>query len=131
MRTVGYALLTGIATNPRWPTPIFGRGLEQLLGSLQARGCETGDELIIYSKSNERFLIAFWAAILGGLIPVPVAVGISDEHRHKLFRIARKLKNPTLFAEAEALDRLLSFAADNGIRRAQDLLRRSVNGTRR
>ena len=99
---------------------------ERLLSLLQACGCQPGDELIIYSKSNERFLIAFWAALLGGLIPVPVAVGISDEHRHKLFRIARKLTNPTLFAEAEAIDRLLSFAADNGIRRAQDLLRRSV-----
>jgi hypothetical protein len=30
-------------------------------------------------------------AWLGGIVPVPVAVGISDEHRHKLLRIARKL----------------------------------------
>lgn len=104
---------------------LWGRALG-LLGVLQARGCEPGSELIIFSKSNERFLIAFWAALLGGIIPVPVAVGISDEHRHKLFRIARKLENPTLFAEPEALERLLSFAADKGIRRAQDLLRRSV-----
>ena len=52
---------------------------QRLLGVLQARGCEPGDELIIHSKSNERFLIAFWAALLGGLIPVPVAVG--DQRR--------------------------------------------------
>ena len=49
-----------------------------LLGSLQARGMQPGDELVIFSKSNESFVIAFWAAVLGGIVPVPVAVGISD-----------------------------------------------------
>ena len=46
-----------------------------LLGSLQARGMKPGDELIIFSKSNESFVVAFWAAVLGGIVPVPVAVG--------------------------------------------------------
>jgi len=50
-----------------------------LLGSLQARGMQPGDELIIFSQSNESFVIAFWAAVLGGIVPVPVAVGTSDE----------------------------------------------------
>ena len=40
-----------------------------LLGSLQARGMQPGDELIIFSKSNESFVIAFWAAVLGGMVP--------------------------------------------------------------
>ncbi len=95
----------------------------RLLGYLQDRGMAPGDELIIFTRSNERFLIAYWAALLGGIIPVPIAVGISDEHRHKLFRVARKLKNPKLFTELDALDRLTAFAADKSIRRAQNLLR--------
>ena len=85
-----------------------------LLGSLQARGMAPGNELVIFSKSNESFVIAYWAAILGGIIPVPVAVGISDEHRHKLFRILRQLDNGTLFTEPDLLKRLRSFADDNG-----------------
>ncbi len=52
-----------------------------LLGSLQSRGMQSGDQLVIFSKSNESFVVAFWAAMLGGIVPVPVAVGISDEHR--------------------------------------------------
>ena len=84
-----------------------------LLGSLQARGMEKGDELVIFSKSNESFVVAFWAAILGGIVPVPVAVGISDEHRHKLFRILRQLERATLFTEADLLERLLEFAGKN------------------
>jgi len=81
-----------------------------LLGSLQSRGMQQGDELVIFSKSNEKFVVAYWAAILGGIIPVPVAVGISDEHRYKLFRILSQLKRATLFTESELLGRLLEFA---------------------
>lgn len=81
-----------------------------LLGSLQARGMRPGDELIIFSKSNESFVVAFWAAVLGGIVPVPVAVGISDEHRLKLFRIVSQLKKGTLFTELGLLERLLEFS---------------------
>ena len=72
-----------------------------LLGALQSRGMGPGDELVIFSKSNESFVVAYWAAILGGIVPVPVAVGISDEHRFKLFRIIRQLHNGTLFTEQD------------------------------
>ena len=81
-----------------------------LLGSLQSRGMKPGDELIIFSRSNQSFVVAFWAAVLGGLIPVPVAVGISDEHRFKLFRILTQLHNATLFTEQDLLERLVEFA---------------------
>jgi iturin family lipopeptide synthetase A len=70
------------------------------LGALQARGMEAGHELVIFTRSNEKFVVAFWAAILGGMVPVPVAVGISDEHRYKLFRILRQLERGTLFTES-------------------------------
>ena len=84
-----------------------------MLGALQTRGMREGDELVIFSKSNESFVVAFWAAILGGIVPVPVAVGISDEHKHKLFRILRQLGKATLFTEQDQLERLLAFARDN------------------
>ncbi len=86
-----------------------------LLGALQSRGMQKGDELVIFSKSNESFVVAYWAAILGGIVPVPVAVGISDEHKHKLFRILRQLKHATLFTEQDQLERLLAFARDAGL----------------
>ena len=84
-----------------------------MLGSLQARGMEKGEELVIFCKSNESFIVAYWAAILGGIVPVPVAVGISDEHRHKLFRILRQLERATLFTETDLLERLLEFSKNN------------------
>ena len=86
-----------------------------LLGSLQARGMRKGDELVVFSTSNESFVVAFWAAILGGIVPVPVAVGISDEHRYKLFRILGQLERGTLFTDAPLLERLLEFAASESL----------------
>lgn len=87
-----------------------------LLGSLQSRGMQPGDELVIFSQSNENFVIAFWAAILGGIVPVPVAVGISDEHRSKLFRILRQLKRGSLFTDSSLLERLVDFARERHLK---------------
>jgi len=93
-----------------------------LLGSLQARGMQAGDELVIFTRSNEQFVVAFWAGILGGIVPVPVAVGISDEHRFKLFRILGQLNNGTLFTERELLGRLQTFAEEHGVNNVRDIL---------
>lgn len=84
-----------------------------LLGALQARGMQAGDELVVFTRSNQRFVTAFWAAVLGGIVPVPVAVGISDEHRFKLFRILSQLERPTLYTDGELAARLGDFAADH------------------
>ena len=86
-----------------------------LLGSMQSRGMRQGDEIVVFTKSNESFLVAFWAAILGGIVPVPVAVGISDEHRFKLFRILNQLRNGTLYTEQGLLDRLFEFAVSENL----------------
>jgi hypothetical protein len=59
----------------------------------------------LFLADNEQFINAFWAAILGGIIPVPVAPGISDEHRRKLLRIARKLGKPFIYTDRRSLER--------------------------
>ncbi len=87
----------------------------ELLGALQKRGMAQGDELVIFSKSNEEFIIAFWAAILGGIVPVPVAVGISDEHRLKVFRILRQMRRSLLFTDSDLLQRLKAFAESQNL----------------
>jgi acyl-CoA synthetase (AMP-forming)/AMP-acid ligase II len=93
-----------------------------LLGSMQSRGMQAGDEIVVFTKSNESFLVAFWAAILGGIVPVPVAVGISDEHRFKLFRILKQLRNGTLYTDQGLLDRLLEFAVSEELPDARKTL---------
>jgi len=77
-----------------------------ILHHLQRIGARRGDKLILFLGNNEQFIDVFWAAILGGLVPVPVALGISDEHRHKLLRIARRLGSPFLYTERRSLERI-------------------------
>ncbi len=82
-----------------------------LLHHLQALGARPGDKLILLLNNNQQFLEAFWAAVLGGIVPVPVAIGISDEHRHKLLRIARKLGTPFIHTDRKTFERVGQFAA--------------------
>src|SRR5271170_5496677 len=85
-----------------------------ILQRLQAMGAQRGDKLIIFLSNNEQFLDGFWAAVCGGIVPVPLAVGISDEHRHKLLRVARKLGDPFLYTDTKSLERLESLATQVG-----------------
>jgi len=85
-----------------------------LLHRLQALGARPGDRLILLLNNNEQFIEAFWGAVLGGIVPVPVAVGISDEHRHKLLRIAIKLGSPFIFTDRKTLERVGQFATGAG-----------------
>jgi acyl-CoA synthetase (AMP-forming)/AMP-acid ligase II/acyl carrier protein len=85
-----------------------------ILHHLQRIGARRGDRLILFLASNEQFIDVFWAAILGGIVPVPVAIGISDEHRMKLLRIARRLGSAFLYTERRSLERIGAFAAQAG-----------------
>jgi acyl-CoA synthetase (AMP-forming)/AMP-acid ligase II/acyl carrier protein len=98
-------------------TVSFAELYERALGilyHLQRLGARRGDKLILLLGNNEQFIDVFWAAILGGIVPVPVALGISDEHRHKLLRIARRLGKPYLYTERRSLERIGTFAAQVG-----------------
>ena len=88
-----------------------------ILYHLQKLGTKPGDKLILYLANNEQFVDAFWAGMLGGIVPVPVALGISDEHKHKLLRIAKKLGRPFIYTDKKTLERIGAFAGGAG---AQD-----------
>ena len=85
-----------------------------ILFHLQRFGAQPGDTLVLHVASNEQFIDAYWACLYGGIVPVPVAVGISDEHKHKLLRIAKQLGRPLLYTDMKLRDRLATFAATTG-----------------
>jgi acyl-CoA synthetase (AMP-forming)/AMP-acid ligase II/aryl carrier-like protein len=92
---------------------VFARALG-ILHHLQAMGARRGDKLIIVLNSNEQFLDAFWAAVCGGIIPVPLSVGLNDEHRHKVLRVARTLGAPLLYTDSKTLQRLEALSGQVG-----------------
>jgi len=47
---------------------------ERILGGLRREGLRPGDRVIFQLDRNEDFVAAFWASILGGYVPVPLAV---------------------------------------------------------
>ncbi len=85
-----------------------------ILHHLQRIGARRGDKLILFLGNNEQFIDAFWGAVLGGIVPVPIALGISDEHRHKFLRIARKLGKPFIYTDRKSIERIGAFAAQAG-----------------
>lgn len=91
---------------------LYERALNKLY-ALQQRNLKPGDECIIFLRSNEEFIDIYWACILGGIIPVPIAVGISDEHRSKLFKIFEKLERPYLYTTADNVDRIQQYTEEN------------------
>jgi acyl-CoA synthetase (AMP-forming)/AMP-acid ligase II/acyl carrier protein len=85
-----------------------------ILRRLQQLGAARGDKVILFLNNNEAFIDGFWAALAGGIIPVPLAVGISDEHRWKLLRVAKKLGAPFLYTDRRTLERVRDFAVSVG-----------------
>jgi acyl-CoA synthetase (AMP-forming)/AMP-acid ligase II len=95
-----------------------------ILHHLQQLGARPGDRMLLFLANNEAFIDAFWAGLLGGIIPVPVAPGISDEHRHKLLRIAAQLGAPFLYSERRLLERIRNFADEHGQQSGYEALAR-------
>jgi surfactin family lipopeptide synthetase A len=79
------------------------------LSVLQSHGLQPGDELVFQLEDNRTFVIAFWACILGGIVPVPLNVGQHEEHRLKVFRVWPQLRNPRLVTTRQELLRLQEF----------------------
>lgn len=94
-----------------------------ILWRLQRFGLSRGDHLIIFLNNNEAFIDGYWAALAGGIVPVPLAVGISDEHRFKLLRVAKQLGQPWLYTDRKAIGRLAEFAGEQGEQAAFERLR--------
>lgn len=85
-----------------------------VLRHLQDAGLRRGDRLILFTNGNEQFLDGFWACLLGGIVPVPVAVGISDDHRDKLLRIFAALGGAAVYTEQGLVSRLRDYGTATG-----------------
>ena len=81
-----------------------------LLYVLQQKGMQQGDYLILNLSDNEKMVDIFWACQFGGIIPVPLAIGISDQHRQKIFNVYQRLKSAYLYTDRKTLLKLQSSA---------------------
>ena len=93
------------------------------LGALQRRGLSRGDTVILYLSDNEHFVEMFWACVLGGIVPVPLAAGSTDEHLRKLSRVFEQIDRASVCIDAPALERFEVFAATHELNLERQLLR--------
>ncbi len=94
-----------------------------ILHHLQERGLKRQDHLIVLLNDNEQFIDIFWACLYGGIVPVPIALGVSDEQRFKLFRVFKKLPQAFLYTERANWHRLRGFAQSRGVADVYDRMR--------
>jgi len=96
----------------------YGELHERALGLLhhfQVAGADAGAPLILLLDDNEQVVDAFWAALYGGIVPVPVAAGAADEHRRKFLTVFETLGRPRVCTTQRVLDRMVRTDAADGL----------------
>lgn len=103
---------------------------EHVLGGLRAAGLRPGDAALFVFADNRAYLTAFWACVLGGFVPTPVAVATTytaaNETNRKLLGAWRLLGHPVLLTDSETAGALAGVRElwgepDVRILRVQDL----------
>ncbi|WP_027084592.1 non-ribosomal peptide synthetase [Cohnella panacarvi] len=73
-----------------------------LAARLRDLGIRARDEVIVRLDDPQSFATVFWACLLGGFIPVPLAAGGSEENQAKLRHVWGLLNRPWLVADSDA-----------------------------
>jgi acyl-CoA synthetase (AMP-forming)/AMP-acid ligase II/NADP-dependent 3-hydroxy acid dehydrogenase YdfG/acyl carrier protein len=88
---------------------------QHLLGGLRAAGLRPGDAPLFQFRDNRAFLTAFWACVLGGFVPTPVAVATSyttaNEVNRRLHNAWQLLDRPILLTDTETAPALAGVRA--------------------
>ena len=82
------------------------------LGELRASGLHRGDRALIVTDDLERFIVHFWACLLGGIVAVPIATPGNREIALKLAGIVATLGDPWLLTDETVLSRLPTLAQE-------------------
>jgi acyl-CoA synthetase (AMP-forming)/AMP-acid ligase II/NAD(P)-dependent dehydrogenase (short-subunit alcohol dehydrogenase family)/acyl carrier protein len=108
----------------------------RVLGGLQAAGLDAGDRALLQCPDHRDFLVAFWACVLGGIVPVPLAPLSPAQDGPAADRLAGALElfgAPLVLTDAASavtLDETASRCAWTGLRvGVLDELRAAAPGT--
>ncbi|HKS30079.1 MAG TPA: SDR family NAD(P)-dependent oxidoreductase [Pyrinomonadaceae bacterium] len=67
------------------------REAERLGGWLKAKGARAGEPVILQLEDNREFLSTFWACVLEGIVPVPLATASSYEQEGQSIRMLKNV----------------------------------------
>jgi acyl-CoA synthetase (AMP-forming)/AMP-acid ligase II/thioesterase domain-containing protein/NADP-dependent 3-hydroxy acid dehydrogenase YdfG len=93
----------------------------RILGGLKTAGLHPGDRVILQLEKNQDFVQAFWACVLGGIVPVLISVPTTYAHANavttKLTNAWQILDQPLILANQDMNPSITSFAHDFGLDR--------------
>lgn len=96
------------------PYPALLDAALRMLGGLRADGAQAGDPVLLLLNDQQSFLTGFWACVLGGLVPVPVAVPPSWEPDHaavqRIINVWQLLEQPRVLAGSAEASGLATLA---------------------
>ena len=87
----------------------------RILAALQARQLADSRFMILFTDDSERFLKFFWAALYGGITPVPLAAGATTGALNKLAKIWQLLGQVPIVTTPALKERIVSYAHAQGI----------------
>jgi len=88
------------------------QGALRYLSLLQQQGVQRGDEVVIQIDALPPFLQLYWACLLGGIVPIPLAFADVPDHAQKISSVWPVLASPWLVTDnQETFARLLKHAA--------------------
>ncbi|WP_172844397.1 non-ribosomal peptide synthetase/type I polyketide synthase [Tumebacillus algifaecis] len=89
-------------------------GASRYLATYQEIGVEKGDELVLQFTSSRAFLTAYWACLLGGIIPIPLSYADNQVNTTKVFNVWEVLKSPWIATDCDKIPgKLEAYAAQN------------------
>ncbi len=88
-----------------------------ILFNLQKKGLKQDNEIILHIEESEidKFTHIFWAALLGGSIPVPVSQKKNSEVVKKLLNIWSVMINPFLVTTREQMNYINDYIKNNNL----------------
>lgn len=97
-----------------------------LLYQLRQAGMQQRDELILLADNNEQFVDVFWAALLGGIIVVPLSATRQNAAYKRVLSVAQKLHKPFIWTSASLLQYLLQYADEHQLAEMKPLLEKQT-----
>ena len=90
----------------------------RVLGGLRALGLRPGDDVLLQLEHNPDVLVSFWACVLGGFVPVPMAVPpayeLADSAVSKFVNAHGMLSSPWVLTSATLVDGIRGLATREG-----------------
>ncbi|HYG11057.1 MAG TPA: AMP-binding protein, partial [Pyrinomonadaceae bacterium] len=78
---------------------------ERVMGGLRSAGVKAGEKVILQLEENEEFVVGFWGCVLGGFVPVPLAVPATYEQVNNatstLHNVWEMLEQPVVMTSRE------------------------------